>query len=146
MPTMPKAIAALFFAALGYFCGDLVRPLLPDGTRTGMLNETLAGVGLLSGWLVSGKHAGYGTRAGFGYGLTSGAVLSFWGVFLFSGEKALRVSLDRRFDGPIEAIQAMIKFGLEFYVLIGTPDIIIAVVVGSLFGGWLTEWSAKRWT
>lgn len=146
MPTMPKAIAALFFAALGYFCGDLVKPLLPEGARTEGLNEVLAGIGLLSGWLVSGKHAGHGTRAGFGYGLTSGAVLTFWGIFVFAGQKALESSMARRYEGPIEAIQAMIKFGIDFFVLIATPDIIIAVVIGSLFGGWLTEWSAKRWT
>ena len=119
---------------------------MPEGTRTGVLNETLAAIGLLSGWFVSGKRAGYGTRAGFGYGLTTAAVITFWGIFVFSGEKALQYSLDRRFDGPIEAIQAMIKFGLEFGVLIATPDIIIALGIGALFGGWLTEWSAKRWT
>lgn len=145
MPTVPKVIAALFFAALGYFCGDLVKPLLPEGTRTGMLNETLAAIGFAMGWVMSGARAGDGIRAGFGYGLTTAALLTFWGIFFFAGYEALQMSLNRRFHGPIEAIQGMVEIGLEYAVLIATPSIIGSLVLGGLFGGWLTEWSAKRW-
>lgn len=146
MPTASKIIAAFFFAALAYFCADLIKPLLPEGTRTGLLNETLAFIGLLSGWRMSGGRAGFGYRSGFGYGLTTAAMIVFWGLFLFSGYKALQYSLDRRFDGPIEAIQAMIAFGVEYAVLFATPTILGAFIVGGLFGGWITEWSAKRWS
>ncbi len=145
MPTMPKAIAALYFAALAYFIGDLVKPLLPEGTRVGMLSVTLAALGALSGWRLSGRNAGISLRAGLGYGLTSVAVTAFWGIFLFSGYKMLQLSIDKRFSGPIEALQAMIKFGLEYAVLIATPSILGAMLIGGLFGGWLTEWAAKRW-
>ncbi|MEE9387462.1 MAG: TrgA family protein [Paracoccaceae bacterium] len=143
---MPKLIAGLFFAALGFFCGDLVRPLLPEGTQTGLLNVTLAVLGFVSGWRVSGGRAGSGIWSGFGYGLTSSAVILFWGVFLFAGNKALQYSLDKRFKGPMEALKAMIDFGLEYYVLLAAPSIIVAAVVGGIFGGWLTEWVAERWS
>lgn len=146
MPTIPKVIAALFFAALGYFSGDLVKPLLPEGRQAGWLNETLMFIGFLSGWWMSGGRAGEGTRAGFGYGLTSAALLVFWGVFLFAGYEALDMSMARRFDGPMEAIMAMLAIGLGYFRLIATPGIIGTMIVGGLFGGWLTEWSAKRWT
>ena len=100
MLTIPKLIAALFFAALGFFCGDLVKPLLPEGTRTGLMNETLAALGAISGWRISGARAGLGTKSGLGYGLTSAGVIAFWGVFLFAGQKALQLSIDKRFQGP----------------------------------------------
>lgn len=146
MPTVPKVIAALFFAALGYFGGDLVKPLLPEGTRTGLLNETLAIIGLISGWWMSGARAGDSTRSGLGYGLTSAALLLFWGVFLFAGYEALQMSLGRRFDGPMEALQAMIGIGLKYFKMAATPEIVVTLFVGGLFGGWLTEWVAKRWS
>jgi len=145
MLTVPKLIAALFFAALGYFAGDLVKPLLPEGTRTVWLNETLAVLGLISGWRMSGSRAGFGTRSGLGYGLTSAGLIAFWGVFFFSGEKMLQYSLDKRFDGPMEALRSMVEFMLDFSVLIAVPTVIGAAIFGGLFGGWLTEWVAKRW-
>lgn len=144
MPTMPKAIAALFFAALGYFCADLVKPLLPEGTKVGLLNETLAAVGALCGWRMSGGRAGFGLRASLGYGLTSSALLVFWGDLIFSGHKMLVFAIDKRLKGPMNAIQAMVGFFMENIVLIATPSIIGALIVGGLFGGWLTEWVARR--
>lgn len=146
MLTMPKLLAAVFFAALGYFCGDLVKPLLPEGTQTGWLNVSLAALGAVSGWRMSGGRAGMGLKSALGYGLTTSGLIVFWGVFVFAGEKALRFSIDKRFDGPMEALRGMIEFGLEFFVLIAVPTIIIAAIVGGLFGGWLTEWVSKRWS
>ena len=135
----------MFFAALGYFCGDLVKPLLPEGTRTGWLNETLAAIGLISGWRMSGGRAGFGTMSGLGYGLTSAGLIAFWGVFLFAGEKMLQYSLDKRFKGPMDALRSMIEFMLDFAVLVGVPTVVGTAIIGGLFGGWLTEWVAKRW-
>ncbi len=146
MPTFPKAIAALFFAAFAYFCGDLVKPMLPEGTRTGLLNETLAAFGALSGWRISGGRAGFGLRAGFGYGLTTVAVTVFWGIFSFAGYKMLQYSLDRRFSGPIEALQEMVRFSMDYAVMIAEPAFVATLVVGGLFGGWLVEWTARRWS
>jgi hypothetical protein len=146
MLTIPKVIAGLFFAALGFFVADLIKPLLPEGTRASLLNETLAIIGFVSGWIMAGAKAGDGTRAGLGYGLTSSGLLVFLGLFAFSGYEALDRSMNRRYDGPMEAIMGMIGLGMEYAVLIATPSIVGTMIVGGLFGGWLTEWSAKRWT
>lgn len=85
MPTGPKLIAALFFAALGWFGADLVKPLLPEGTQVGKFNIVVAAIGWASGWFMCGARAGDGIRAGFGYGLTSAALIVFWGMLIFSG-------------------------------------------------------------
>lgn len=146
MLTMPKLVAAVFFAALGYFCGDLIKPVLPEGTRVVWLNETLAALGLVCGWKMSGGRAGGGTASAYGYGLTTSGLIAFWGVFLFAGNKALQYSLDKRYKGPMDALKSMVEFMLEYFVLIAIPTVAIAAIVGGLFGGWLTEWVSKRWS
>ncbi len=146
MPTASKLAAALFFAGLAWFAADLVKPLLPEGTPTGQLNRIMAVIGASSGWKISGTRAGQGLRAGFGYGLTTSAVITFWGVLIFSGYKMLQYSLNRRFDGPVEALQAMAGYAVDYVVLIAVPSVVGALVVGGLFGGWLVEWVARRWS
>ena len=146
MPTAAKLIAAAFFGALAWFASDLVKPLLPEGTQTGWFNETMAAVGLFSGWIMAGKRAGDGWWASFGYGLTSSVLIVFWGVLIFAGYEMLDLSLKSRFGGPMQAIKAMIGIGIDYAMLIATPSIIGTLVVGGLFGGWLAEWVARRWS
>ncbi len=146
MPTAARLFAAAFFAALAWFCADLVKPLLPEGTQSGWLNETMAVVGFFSGWTMAGARAGDGVRAGFGYGLTSSALIVFWGVVIFAGYEMLELSLKGRFGGPMSAIKAMIGIGIDYLKMIATPEIIGTLIVGGLFGGWLAEWASKRWT
>lgn len=145
MPTAAKLTAALFFAALAWLCADLIRPLLPEGTQVGYLNYTLAAVGAICGWLMSGARAGDGTRSGFGLGLTSAALLVFWGTFIVAGNEMLALSMSGRFGGPMVALQAMVGIMIGYFKLIAVPQIVLALVVGGLFGGWLTEWADDRW-
>ena len=145
MPTAPKLVAALFFALLGFFVADLVKPLLPEGTRTGLLNEVVAVVGLILGWTVQGSRAGDGNVAALGYGLTTVALMAFWAVVIFSGTEMIQNSIDRRYGGPMQAIQSMFGIAIRQFRLIMTPSIIVSMVVGAWAGGWITEWSSKRW-
>ena len=146
MPTSAKLVAALFFAALGWFCADLVAALLPEGMSSGLLNEVCAAIGAVVGITMLGKRAGDGLRAALGYGLTTSALLAFWGIFAFAFTDMLSNSLDKRYHGAVEAIQAMVGIGMDYAVMIATPSILGALIVGGLFGGWLTEWVARRWS
>ena len=146
MPTFAKVTAAVFFAALGFFCADLVKPLLARGTPAVWLNETLAALGAINGWIMSGARARDGTRAGVGYGLTTAALIVVWGVFIFAGAEMIDLSIARRFGGPVEALQSMVAIGLGHFRLIAVPEIIGSAIVGGVFGGWLTEWVAARWS
>ncbi len=146
MPTAARLFAAAFFAALGWFAADLVKPLLPEGTQTGWFNEVMALVGWLSGWMMAGARAGDGVRAALGYGLTSSALIVFWGVLIWSGYEMLDLSLKSRFNGPMHALKSMVGIAVDYLKLINTPEIIGSLVVGGLFGGWLAEWAAKRWS
>ena len=145
MPTAAKVVGALFFAALGYFTADLVKPLLPEGTQTVWLNETVAAIGLVFGWTMAGGRAGEGYRASLGYGLTAAVLIAFWSVVMSAGAEMIEMSLDRRYRGPMQAIKSMFAISWGMFKLIWTKEIIVAAVVGGMFGGWLCEWSSKRW-
>ena len=146
MPTAPKLVAAIIFGFVAWFASNLIIPYLPDGTRIAWFREGSAAIGALAGWAVSGARAGDGIRAGLGYGLTSVALTVFWGLVAFATEEMLDRSLNVRYDGPIEAITGMVQLVIDFAVLIAQPDVIVWLVAGALFGGVLTEMSARKWS
>ncbi len=146
MPTTARLFAALFFAALGWFTTDLIKPLLPPGTQVGLFAPTAAGFGILVGWFFTGKRLFAGEGGGLGIGLTSSALLVFWVLLTFSGREMLTLSMRKAYDGPVEALQDMFRIAVEYLVLAGIPSVIGTLVVGGLLGGWITDQIAKRWS
>jgi len=145
MPTGAKLIAGVFFALFGYFVADLIKPYLPEAQPTRWFNEVMASVGFVMGWQMSGKNAGRGTRPGIGYGLTTIALMAFWGILIFSFSEMLENSLDNRYRGPMHALKSMVGIMIQDLKLVIKPDILFAGAAGGAVGGWLTEWTAKRW-
>ena len=144
MPTAAKAIAALCLAALGYLSSELVKTLLPEITNFGRFSEFNALLGLLIGWVVVGRRAGRGTKDAVANGLTGVVALIFWSLFLFSGYEMIQLSLDRRFDGPIEAFAAIFEIGIEYGSILVNPMMIIVFLMGALITGYLSEFVARR--
>ena len=146
MPTAGKLIAAIAFAALAYFVTDLIKPLLPEGSRVGLFSEGNALIGLLVGWRFMGKGAGKTYRQSLGYGLTSLALIIFWCLMLWSGYEMLRRSTRLYYDGPVEALQDMAFQFLEYGKLAMVQDVVLPAIVGAIFCAWLTEYFARRWS
>ncbi len=146
MPTTARLVAAVLFAALGWLCADLYKPLLPEGTPVGLFSPVSAGFGLLVGWNFTGRRIERRLGSGFGIGLTSSLLLVFWVLLAFSGTKMLQNSLRKYYDGPVEALQGLFAIGLDYARLGATPEIVAALVVGGLVGGRITEWVAGRWS
>lgn len=145
MPTAAKLVAALFFAALAWFTADLIKPLLPEGTAVGMFSPVSAAFGLIVGWTFTGKRIGRALGGGFGIGLTSSILLVFWVLLAFSGSEMIQHSLSKRYDGPVEALKSMMAIAVENLQMAAVPQVIGALVIGGLIGGWLTERAARRW-
>ncbi len=145
MPTTAGLVAAIFFAALGWFCADLIKPLLPEATAVGLFSPVSAAFGAVIGWVFAGRRLYAGLGRGFGIGLTTSALLAFWVLLSFSGYEMLRFSMRMRYDGPIEALQDMFRIMVDYAWLVTTPSVIGTLVIGGLIGGWLTEQAAKRW-
>ncbi|MCI2398524.1 TrgA family protein [Aliiroseovarius subalbicans] len=146
MPTAPKLVAAVFFAALGWFCADLVKPLLPDGTQIGLFSPISAGFGLLVGWVFTGKRLGLGQGTPIGIGFSSSILMVLWVLLCFSGYEMLRLALRKSYDGPVEAIQGMFQIGVDYLLLAATVEVAGALVLGGVLGGVLTGWAARRWS
>ena len=146
MPTTARLVAALIFAALGWLCADLYKPLVADNTPVGLFSPISAGFGLLVGWFFAGARLERGLGSGPGIGLTASALLVFWVLLTFSGYKMVLNSMRKFYDGPVEALQAMFGIAVDYARLAVTPEVIGALVVGGLVGGVITEWVARRWS
>jgi hypothetical protein len=143
MPTAAKLVAALFFGALAWFTAQLIIPYLPEGTRIGWFAETSGAIGLAMGWQMSGARAGDGMRAAMGYGLTTSALIVFWGLVVCSGVEMYEQAIHLRYKGAVEALLDMVKIMLRYAVVMAQPDVIGTLVLGAFFGGWLAERTAR---
>ena len=146
MPTAPKLVAAAFFAVLAWFCADLIKPLLPDGTQYGLFSPVSAAFGVLVGWVFCGKRLGQGLGGPVGIGFASSILLSFWVLLTFSGYEMLRMSMRGRYDGPMDALQNLFQIAVDYLFIAATPEVIGTLVIGGVFGGVLTGMAARRWT
>jgi hypothetical protein len=148
-PTAPKLVAAVLFGFIAWFAAGLIIPHLHEvkpGAQVGWFGEVCAAVGVFSGWIMSGRNAGRGVYAGLGFGLTSIGLIVFWGLFIFAGEEALSRSIAVRYDGPIQAISDMIKLMIEYAQILWRTDVVVWLLAGAVFGGVVTELSARKWT
>lgn len=146
MPTAGKLIGAIVFAALAYFITDLIKPLLPEGSRMGWFSQVNALVGLAMGWTIMGRGAGKTYRQSLGFGLTTLAATVFWCLVVWSGYEMLRRSMRMYYDGPVEALQEMAQLMIDYAKLAAVNEVIIPAIVGALFVSWLTEFFARRWS
>lgn len=147
MPTTARLVAAILFAMIGWFTADLVKPLLPEGMAVGRFSPVSAAFGLAVGWVFCGKRLEAGATGGFGIGLTSSVLLTFWVLLTFSGYQMLEISMrSNRYDGPVEALIGMSGIFVENLWMIATPPIIGTLAVGGLLAGWITEKIARRWS
>jgi hypothetical protein len=130
---------------MGWYLSGLIVVQLPEGTNPGFFAEINAVLGILVGWIVAGSRAGGGQRAAIGYGLTAMAALLFWAVFLHSAIAMVENSLKKYYDGPVEALIAVFELMVENGQLLLDPQILIAIGVGALVGGLVTEFFGQRY-
>lgn len=146
MPTAAKFVAAIVFGLVTWFATRLVIPYLPDGMRLAWFTEIATFFGIAMGWTVMGSRAGRGVVSGLGIGLTTVVAIVFWCLLTFAGEEMLDRSMNLRYDGPMKALAEGVKLMIEYGQYLLQPDILIWLVVGGLFGGWVTELTARKWS
>ena len=145
MPTAAKLVAAIAFALLGLFTAELIKPLMPEGTQFGFFREVCAAIGALCGWRVMGELTGRTYRAAVESGLRTMLTMVFWSILLLAIYHMVLESMKRRYDGPIEAIQAIFSISLDYLQIMVDPGVIAALLLGGMLGGVLTEWASRRW-
>ncbi len=145
MPTAAKLFGAIFLAALAWVVSDLIRPLMPEGTDFGWFNYANAACGLFCGWKVIGKNAGRGTSQAVSMGFTGVVCLYLLAIFVQSCNEMLRLALDSRFAGPVQAVKGILDIALNWSAIIATPSVLGTLAVGGIVIGLMVEAISRRW-
>lgn len=83
--------------------------------------------------------------AAYGYGLSASIIMVFWSLLYFAGEEMLHRAIDMRYNGATDAVLSVVALMGEFGLFVAKPDVVITLIVGGLFGGWLNEQVGRRW-
>lgn len=148
MPTAARLISAIFLAALAWVVtGWVLEAMLVDDPdrNFGPVREVAAGVSALVGWVFLGARVGNPYSQSVGIGLTGVAAAIFWTLAVISISEMLGLALDRRYDGPMEALMGACQIGIEYGAELISPMIGVALVAGGIFGGVLAEFTSRRW-
>ena len=146
MPTTGKGVAAILMAIIAWDGSEMYRPLMPEGTDFGWFNYVNVGLGLLSGWIVIGTRLNRSYSDAIGAGLTGVAALVFWAVMIQAFNEMLRLALERRYKGPVEALVSVFELALDFAVnLLHTP-LLILLIGGGAVVGLICEFVARRFS
>lgn len=148
MPTSYRLVSALLYAALAWVVSDLVMDVITAETgrqNFGSFQLVNAAIGILVGWIIVGKRLGSDYVTAMGVGFTGMLTLVFWCLFAHSFAEMLRLSLARRFDGPVEAVVAVFKLALDYGGYLAQSDIVIVSIVGGILAGVIGEFIKHRW-
>ena len=107
----------------------------------------LPAAGALIGWFAAGGKARTTWPNAVAYGLTAAAMTAVVALLVYSGLKMLKQSTNRVYEGPMEAmvdvVRIMLQDGQKY---LGQPDILVALAVGGVLAGLLTEWVARNYS
>ena len=147
MPTAARLFAALALALTAWVASDLYKPLLPEGTQVGWLSPVNTAFGLLTGWIVVGRLTdGKSYALAIGHGLRGGATVLFWALLFWALWRMLILSMQKRYSGPAEAIDAFFDLIARYAMLLTTdPTPALALFGGGVASALLAEWAARRY-
>ena len=139
MPSAPRAAAAVVLAALGFYVSTLIIPLLPEGTDPGYFVYVNLVLGAIIGWRSVGTRVGRGWTAAINAGLTGGVLLTIAGLFIQGCNEMVRLAMKNRYDGPFEAIGAVVEISSDFGFIMVDVNVLVTLVVGSIVTGLAAE-------
>ncbi len=134
--------------ALAWFASDMVmQAMLAEDPDLNFGNFKLINlvIAALLGWRLLGTRIGNDYSVSVGLGLTAVAALVFWCLLAHAFIEMFKMSLDRRFDGPMEAIVHAIQLSVEY-----AAELLRAQILGVLMGagivlGMLAEFVSRHW-
>jgi hypothetical protein len=145
MPTAARLFGATAFAILGWISANIYANAMPEGSQTGLMREIVAFLGIIIGWRVAGGNAGKGYNPATGTGLRAGIILVFFSLLGFSIYKMVLLSMQMRYDGPMDAVLGVFDLMMDYGKVMLTSQMIGTLVVGSILGGWLAEFGSRHW-
>lgn len=145
MPTAGRLVAGVLFALLAWMASQLIVPQFPAGFDPGRFAEVNAVIGFLCGWIVAGSRANTTWSGAVSYGLTATIALVFWGLFVHGFAVMIEKSLDKLYDGPVEALADVFGLMFENALLMAVQPVVLTLVIGGIVAGIVTEMAARAW-
>ncbi|PJE29330.1 hypothetical protein PSM7751_00833 [Pseudooceanicola marinus] len=147
MLTMGKVAAAATLAGTGYLASTQVMQVWEEDFDFGLFPWVSAAIGAWAGWTIIGRRVTRRSSAAqvISYGLTGLVMMLLVAFFVFAGNEALRKSLARRYDGPIEAILDMIPISTNWGANLLHPHILATLVAGGLVSAVMARVVDRIW-
>lgn len=147
MPTAARLVAALAFAAVAFFAAESYVYELPEGTNPGNFSLISAALGAFAGWTQMGRLAGGGYASAATMAMRTLAVMLFYIFVTFCLYEMITFSMKLRYDGPGEAVIGFFDLVLKYgHLMITSVEVMAILLIGSVLGGWLTEWVDARFS
>ena len=146
MPTGAKAMAAIAFAVVGFVITSFYIPLMPEAAAVGPLREFSAILGGIVGWRVMGPSVGKGYIEAGASGLKTVIVFVFFALLFLGIYEMLGQSVKMRYAGPLDAIIDLFATMGERAPPLATFNVMLAMGIGGIIGGFLSENAGRRWT
>lgn len=146
MPTASKIVAAVLFAIVGAVAAHLFIPAMPEGSQIGYFREITAGIGLLCGWWIMGRATGKGFTSAINSGLVTSVMLLAWSMLGFSIYLMVKKSTRMMYDGPMDALLGVFDLMYEYGAYLAQPATPLALVIGGVIGGLLSEVAGRKWS
>ncbi|MCK8463803.1 TrgA family protein [Aliiroseovarius sp. S1339] len=145
MPTAAKLVAAAILAVTGWFCAELIKPLMEEGRDLSKLSPICAAVGLVVGWKYLGPRADRRLGSVGANAFTTALVQTGLTLFIFAFTVMIKQSLRKAYDGPIEALQDIFMISVDFFQKYFTFEVIGAVLLGGALASWCAINAARKW-
>ncbi len=145
MPTGAKLMAAICLAILAFVLSEMIMPLMPERTHFGYFVPINMALGVVVGWIVMGSRAGGSVFMGITNGVSGAFMLVLWGLFTHGVIRMIDLSMQRRYDGLGEAALAVLSIGAEYFLIMATGPVGIALLVGGAISGLATNYAERRW-
>ena len=149
MPTAAKLLSALCLAAFAYMVSDMIKAAMlaedPD-QNFGRFVEINMVIAAAVGWWMLGSRVGNPYSVSLGLGLTAVASAVFFCLFAHAFWEMLQLSLDRKFDGPMEALIGAVQLAIDYAAELLRVAIIAALVAGGMLCGAFAEFISRRWS
>lgn len=144
LPTFAGLVAAVLLAALGVGVSELTRPYFDEGMPLTWLHPVAALMGIIVGWFFTGPKLQKGTGSPVAIGLTSSVVQALLTMFVFASDLMLERAFRNSYRTVMEAVAGVFEGMMDYGEKVIQPDVVIAILLGGVVIGWITNWVARR--
>lgn len=144
MPTFSRLVAAVLFAVLGVGVSFLAMPYFEPVTRLDGLPLGAAAAGVIVGWYFTGPRFQRQTGDAIAIGMTSAVAQAVLTLFGFSAKLMVDRAFRSNYDTVMEAVVGVFDAALEYLVIVGQPDVVLAALIGGSVIGIITNWVSVR--